>query len=144
VLIVDDNPHVVRLLARIVSASHPDVRVLKAFDGEKALEMARSESPDVILLDLIMPGMDGYDVLDQLAQSEATAQTQVIIISAHRIEEETALLQGEVQCIREGGFSLTEVLQVLQVLLPAITPLAAAAPGSVGVPPRVQSVRPAS
>lgn len=64
VLIVDDEPRNVRLLEAIVSPM--GVEVYTALNGTQALEMVASVSPDVILLDIVMPGMDGIEVCRQL------------------------------------------------------------------------------
>jgi DNA-binding response OmpR family regulator len=55
--------------------------VLPAVDGEEALRMARSEAPDIVLLDLIMPKLQGFEVLRALKADPATASTPVIILS---------------------------------------------------------------
>ncbi len=132
VLIVDDNPHVVRLLTRMLKASNPSLNVLEAFGGSEGLEIARSKRPDVVLLDLVMPEVDGYAMLDALNNDEAMAQTQVIIVSVRSIEQESALIRGEIRLERGEGLSLTEILQVLRATLSAITQQAAVALSNVG------------
>jgi CheY-like chemotaxis protein len=130
VLIVDDNPHVVRLLARMVRAINPTLRVLEAFGGREGLQVARSERPDVVLLDLIMPEMSGYAFLEKVKDDRILSGTQVIIVSVRSIEEESAPIAGEIRLGREGGLSLTEILQVLRATLSAVTQPAATVPSS--------------
>jgi signal transduction histidine kinase/CheY-like chemotaxis protein len=135
VLVVDDNPHVVRLLARMLKAGNPSLRVLEAFGGREGLEVARSERPDVVLLDLVMPEMNGYVLLEELANDEAMARTQVVIVSVRSVEEESVPIVGELRLEREAGFSLTEILQMLRAALSAITrPLAMAPPSAAALP----------
>ncbi len=141
VLIVDDNPHVVRLLTRIVKASCPGGRVLKAFGGEQAIEIARADRPDLVLLDLIMPDVTGYDVLRELAENKALAGMRVIVISARSLEDEAAPLIGELRLAWGAGFSLTRMLQMLRVTLPEATALGAMDPGDAAAFPGAQAVQ---
>lgn len=140
-LIIDDNPQVVRLLTRFVKAYNSGIKIFKAFNGQRGLEIARARQPDLIILDLIMPGMSGYEILTRLAEDEATAQTQIIIISAHSIEEETAPLMGEFKLVREAGLSLSQMLEILRAILPEVTRLATMAPDNVAKLQESQSVQ---
>ena len=138
VLVVDDNPHVVRLLARMLKASYSSVRVLEAFGGREGLEIARLERPDVILLDLLMPEMDGYTFLEEIAEDALMAETQIIIVSVRSVEEEAPPIMGELQVGREAGFSLTELLQTLDATLSAVTRSVVQAPSSAEALPEAQ------
>ncbi len=120
-LIVDDDVHIVRLLERLLQSQSQGLTVLEAFSGQEGLEAALSERPDLILLDLSMPGVSGYELLEHLKGDPSLAEIQVIIVSAHAMDQETAPLQGEVRLTRQAGFSLTEMLQMLQAVLPAVT-----------------------
>ncbi len=89
VLIVDDTPSNLSLLSDILRA---DYRVRVATDGPKALAIARTAAtqPDLILLDVMMPGMDGYEVCRQLKADPSTAAIPVIFVSAmSEVEDET-------------------------------------------------------
>ncbi len=135
VLIVDDDAHMVRLLARMVRAGNPSLHVLEAFDGKEGLQVARAQRPDLVFLDLVMPNMaDGYALLREIRQDETLAGTRVIVVSAHAVEEETAPMAGELRLGREAGFSLTDILQALQALLPVITRSAARLPAMAAAP----------
>lgn len=80
VLIVDDTPANLRLLAGILGEAGYQVRPVR--DGRMALSVARSNLPDIILLDIMMPEMDGYEVCRQLKADEKTKDIPVIFISA--------------------------------------------------------------
>lgn len=80
ILIVDDEASV-RTLLRYTLSSEP-YTLLEACDGEQALGLADLELPDLILLDVMMPGLDGLDVLRQLQQRERTRKISVIIVTA--------------------------------------------------------------
>ena len=79
VLIVDDEPQVIQFLAELYQASGAEV--LSCADGRQALEMARREQPDLVLLDVMMPGMDGYEICRALKEDERTQRIPVIMIT---------------------------------------------------------------
>jgi putative two-component system response regulator len=80
ILIVDDEPANMSLLSHLL---RPDYQVRAANSGENALRVATSEPrPDLILLDVMMPGMDGYTVLDRLRKNPATVDIPVIFVTA--------------------------------------------------------------
>lgn len=66
VLVVDDEPDVVKLITMSIKLQEPDWEVLAAYDGETALDLVADENPDVVLLDVAMPEMDGFQVLEQI------------------------------------------------------------------------------
>lgn len=130
VLVVDDNPHVVRLLARMLKAINPSLRVLEAFSGREGLEILRSEQPEVMLLDLLMPEMSGYELLEAMREDKSGAKPETIIVSVRSIEQEAAPLEGEVRLTRAVGLSLTEIIEALRALLSAVTRAGVTAPSS--------------
>ena len=71
VLLVDDDPEVLRLFARMLSSSERGYRLMQATSGERALDLMRERQPDVVLLDLIMPRMDGFQILQAKSQDPA-------------------------------------------------------------------------
>jgi signal transduction histidine kinase/DNA-binding response OmpR family regulator len=121
VLLIDDDPGFVRLLARVLTAASPALRIREASSGPEGLEIARSQRPDLIILDLLMPGMSGYTVLAALRRDETFARTDVILMSARDLEEENPALDGEVHLSYPGGFSLTQLAQCIQGFLAAVT-----------------------
>jgi two-component system, OmpR family, alkaline phosphatase synthesis response regulator PhoP len=80
VLVIDDEPDVL-LLCR-VNLGHAGFEVLEAQDGEHGIADAVAERPDVIVLDLMLPRMDGFDVLRTLREDERTRRTPVLVLSA--------------------------------------------------------------
>lgn len=83
VLIVDDEAAVTSWLADEISDRHSDFEVLQANDGYAAGEIVASAKPDVVILDLRMPGMDGFEVCRRIKSSTKTKQIAVIAITAH-------------------------------------------------------------
>ncbi len=86
ILVVDDEPDILSVL--VYHLSREGYRVATAVNGPGALSTAESERPDLIILDLMLPGMDGYQVLRDLRAEEATRQIPVILLTARREEEE--------------------------------------------------------
>lgn len=81
ILIVDDEPFNVDYLEQELEES--DIETIAAVNGKDALDKVRSESPDLILLDIMMPVMDGFEVLSRLKANPATRDLPVIVISAN-------------------------------------------------------------
>ena len=80
VLVIDDEAPI-RLLCR-VNLEAEGIEVLEAADGPSGLEKARSEVPDVVLLDVMMPGLDGWRVAEELLDDERTAQIPIVFLTA--------------------------------------------------------------
>ncbi|MFK5984040.1 MAG: sigma 54-interacting transcriptional regulator [Pseudomonadota bacterium] len=80
ILLVDDNPTNLQVLYQTLQGLN--FKILIAKNGEDALELANKSQPALILLDIMMPGMDGFEVLNKLKSNENTAQSVVIFLSA--------------------------------------------------------------
>jgi DNA-binding response OmpR family regulator len=94
-LIVDDEAPI-RLLCR-VNLEAEGIEVLEAADGVSGLELARSERPDAILLDVMMPGLDGWNVAERLLTEEGTSAIPIIFLTAR------ADLRDRVRGMDAGG-----------------------------------------
>jgi CheY-like chemotaxis protein len=81
-LYVEDNPANMKLVVQIIQR-HPGIRLLTAEDGYKGIEIAREFLPDVILMDINLPGINGFEALKILRSDPATAQIPVIALSAN-------------------------------------------------------------
>jgi two-component system alkaline phosphatase synthesis response regulator PhoP len=80
ILAVDDERHIVRLVQ--VNLERQGYEVVTAFDGKEALEKVESENPDLIVLDVMMPYMDGFEVLQNLKKNQNTRDIPVIMLTA--------------------------------------------------------------
>jgi signal transduction histidine kinase/CheY-like chemotaxis protein len=83
ILIVDDDPEAVQMLARMILTAPRPYQVLRASRPRRALELMRERQPDLVLLDMYMPEMSGFELLRIKAQDPAIAKIEVIAISAH-------------------------------------------------------------
>src|SRR5919112_1113245 len=80
ILAVDDERHIVRLVE--VNLQRAGYEVVTAYDGREALEKVKSETPDLVVLDVMMPYMDGFEVLKNLKADPTTAEIPVIMLTA--------------------------------------------------------------
>lgn len=91
ILVVDDDPDLVEVLGKRLKANR--YQVVTAYDSEEGLEKARSESPDLIILDVMMPGMDGAAMAASLRENDSTSKIPVIFLTGI-VEREEAEEQG--------------------------------------------------
>ncbi len=97
-LIVDDDPESIRLMRRTLEAR--GFTVVEAHDGRQGLAAARERRPGLILLDLIMPVMDGFDTLQHLREDPRTADVPVVVLTAKDLtDEDRDRLGGKVQAL---------------------------------------------
>ena len=96
VLVVDDDPNLVPMLQEMLLGE--PCTLLTALNGEEGLKLALNERPDVVLLDLMMQGMNGFDVLEKLQANPATADIPIIILTAKDVTaEESKFLKRHTQ-----------------------------------------------
>jgi CheY-like chemotaxis protein len=114
VLVVDDNVQAVELVATVLEAE--GYSVLRAYGGAEAIEVARSARPDLVILDLIMPQVSGFEVAHALRESEDTACIPILVLTAKDLTaEDHARLNGAVSAIlAKASFSRGELLAELR------------------------------
>ena len=86
ILVVDDEPDILSLL--VYQLSREGYRISTAVDGRSAVSTALEDRPDLIVLDLMLPAMDGYQVLRELRENERTSEIPVLLLTARREEED--------------------------------------------------------
>ena len=103
VLIIDDNPDDAHLVRRILEA-RKTYRVFHSNDPWDGLAQARQRRPDLIILDMMMPGLDGIGVLEELKLDKRTEQIPVIVVSAKDVSlEERQRFMGQVAAVYQKG-----------------------------------------
>ncbi len=107
----DDNRELLRLLLSAAGYS-----VLEASNGHDCLEMVRKEPPDLIMVDLSMPGIDGWGVLREIQSDPRTARIPCVAVTAHDAQRETVLESGFVEYVSKP-FRTGELLRVVGELL---------------------------
>jgi CheY-like chemotaxis protein len=120
---VDDDPRMARILSRVIQATGRDCRVIRAYEGQEGLREMRRQHPDLVLLDLVMPGIDGYSVLTQMRKDAELCHIPVAVITAHtHTPEEERRLGGRMLSVYAGaGFTNEEALTYLRSILDAVT-----------------------
>ncbi|WP_431066532.1 response regulator [Methylotuvimicrobium sp.] len=100
VLVVDDDPKSVELLSAYLL--EPGYIVLKAYGGMDGIALAKRQRPDLLVLDLMMPGINGFDVVETLKQNPETADIPIVVVTAKTLAaEDRAVLNGNVAAIME-------------------------------------------
>jgi threonine synthase len=118
IAIVDDHPDVRQLIRRIL-ISQGNYTLFEASTGKEALEVAKQEHPNLMILDLMMPEMDGFSVLDALQQNPDTAEIPVIVLTAKELtSEEKQRLQGHIRAMmQKGEFQGDDLIDEVRALL---------------------------
>jgi PAS domain S-box-containing protein len=116
-LYVEDNPANMKLVEQII-ARHPDMRLLTAVNGNLGIEIARESLPDVILMDINLPGINGFEALKILRADRATAHIPVIAISANAmpLDIENGMKAGFFRYLTKP-IKVTEFIEALDVSL---------------------------
>jgi DNA-binding response OmpR family regulator len=117
ILAIDDDPMALELVDAILSGE--GFRVLKAYGGEEGLAVARREMPSLVILDLLMPEVDGFAVVERLRADAATAAMPIVILtSMHLSADEKARLNGQIASLaRKGEFSRAAFIELIERLL---------------------------
>jgi CheY-like chemotaxis protein len=125
VLIVDDEPEVLQLFSRMLDSHTRPFSILRAEDGLRAMELIHACHPDLVLLDLAIPGLSGFEVLAALKQSPNLAGTKVIVTSAQDPTGEP-VVSDHLSVYRSSGFSSKELIEIIgslaETLLPFLKP----------------------
>lgn len=113
ILVVDDDPAILALHARIVADHLPGCRVVTAANGRLALEAMARRRPDLVLLDLMMPEVDGMEVLRAMQEQEATRGVPVIVLTAQTLtgQDMERLQRGVAAVLGKGLFTAGETLE---------------------------------
>jgi CheY-like chemotaxis protein len=116
-LVVDDDPQVVDLVRQLLDDEPYEIAA--ATDGQEALEAVAEKRPDVILLDLLMPRMDGFTVIEHLQHDSQSRDIPVIVLTAKTLTatEQTMLDQHVRMVIQKGGLDRGALIQELRSLL---------------------------
>ncbi len=119
ILLVDDEPAILEMHARIIQTKFPACRVLRANNGREALDAIRHELPNLVLLDLMMPELDGFGVLNAMRLDQITRNMPVVILTGQVLTEEdiARLNQGVAAILQKGIFSIEETMAHVEAAL---------------------------
>ncbi len=136
ILIVDDEPEALQLFWRMLNSAGRDYRVLTAPNGREALKVLREDHPDAVLLDLVMPDMDGFAFLEAQKQDPLLNTIPVVLVSACDPTGQP-VVSDTLAVMRGGGLTVPQVLASIEALTRLLAPAdgnsrpapAAASPG---------------
>jgi signal transduction histidine kinase/DNA-binding response OmpR family regulator len=117
ILVIDDDPAAQYVLKKVLTGTM--YSVIEASDGEEGLRLAQEEQPDIICLDLIMPGMNGFETLRLLKLDPATSHIPVIIVTSKNLDEEERrqLGQGAISILQKEGVSRMAAMEKIKEAL---------------------------
>jgi CheY-like chemotaxis protein len=121
ILLVDDDNEVLQLFARMLKSGDQNFTILRARTGQRALEMMHERTPDIVLLDLIMPGMDGFQVLERKNADAKIKDIPVVIVSS-RDPSGSPLVSNTIVIGKKGGFSVRELLDCMKAFSSVVAP----------------------
>jgi CheY-like chemotaxis protein len=110
VLVVDDDPDALRLFSRMLHVCDSTLEVVTASSGEEALHQLRHTPPDLMLLDIVMPGVDGWQVLQLMTQDRKMRQVPTFFVSAQDLADQPPLSRFLLVTMDEG-LSLSRLLR---------------------------------
>lgn len=116
ILFIEDEPTLQKTLGRALE--NDGYQVSSALDGQSGLALVKEAKPDLVLLDLILPKMDGFEVLKKIKEDEATKDIPVIILTNLESPEdvEKALSQGATNYLVKANYELDDVIKKIKAL----------------------------
>ncbi|MBN1991298.1 MAG: response regulator, partial [Anaerolineae bacterium] len=123
ILIIDDDRDFIQLVKRMLAATGQTFQVNHAYDGEEGLTAIRAQQPDLVLLDLILPNMDGFQVLEQMHHEPGLTNIPVILLTASSLAEDPFTRpNSQIVIHRSDGLYPAEVLSCLRAVMDVLEP----------------------
>ena len=120
ILVVDDEPDVLRLFRRILASSGRDYRVLRASSAIQALQIMRQGTPDVVLTDLIMPEMDGFQLIAEM-QADPVLRDIPIVVTSARDPSGQPIVSKSLAVVRGDGIAMPQLLATIEALVKTLS-----------------------
>ncbi|MEQ8673667.1 MAG: hybrid sensor histidine kinase/response regulator [Aggregatilineales bacterium] len=125
VLIVDDDLGFVQLVQRTIETlqmreqpdSPPELRIFRAYDGQQAMDVIYNQQPDLLLLDLAMPDMSGFEVIEKVRADPTLASMSIILLTATRYVESETQFGTDLSIYQSEGLNPAQVLRCINVLV---------------------------
>ena len=117
ILIVEDDKFLRELIVR--KLTQEDFKVSEAIDGEEGIKKIKEEKPDLVLLDLILPGIDGFEVLARMKEEPSLSSIPVIILSnlGQKDDVEKGLKMGAADYLIKAHFTPAEIIEKIRIVL---------------------------
>lgn len=121
IMIIDDNRDIVRLFSQTLRSLEAGYHIRSAYSGAEGLALMREQPPDLLMLDVLMPEMDGFAVIEAMQASADLAAVPIVLISAKGASESiTPDIQGDITLRRQGGYSPIELVSCVQALIDSL------------------------
>jgi CheY-like chemotaxis protein len=117
VLIADDDPDEVRLVELMLTAMPRPYRILRAYDGQAALRVMDETLPDIVLLDLLMPGLAGYEVLRCMRTNSRLRSIPVVVVSALDRSDASITIDTPIELSYRPGLDIVAAMRCLRGLI---------------------------
>jgi signal transduction histidine kinase/DNA-binding response OmpR family regulator/ABC-type sugar transport system substrate-binding protein len=129
ILVVDDDPGILEFHTRLIRQQLADCRVVQARHGREALAVMQQTRPDLVLLDLMMPELDGFGLLQAMRGQETTRDVPVIVLTAQALDEDdmARLNRGVAAILSKGLFGSNDILAHIESVLSSTRTRASAA-----------------
>lgn len=117
ILVIEDDPSLQKVLQEFLTAD--GFEPIEAMDGEKGAELAKKDIPDLILLDIILPKKDGYEVLKELKEDQKTKNIPIILLTnlGSPADVEKAIKLGATTYLTKADYKLEEVTRKIREIL---------------------------
>ena len=117
ILVIEDDKFLRELISRKLLKEGYDIS--EAIDGEEGIKKIKEKKPDLVLLDLILPGIDGFEVLSRMKEDSSSSSTPVIILSnlGQKEDVEKGLKLGAVDYLIKAHFTPGEIIEKIKVAL---------------------------
>jgi DNA-binding response OmpR family regulator len=121
ILLVDDDQEALLLFARIISATRPAYHVIRASTGRQAIALMRERKPDVVLLDMVLPDIDGFQVLKEKGDDASIDAIPVVVVSSTDYSR-APVVSDTLVISRNGGLSVREFLACIRTVTGILAP----------------------
>ncbi len=116
ILVIDDDMGVVQMVQRTLEYRRPDLLIRRAYNGQQALEMMQTSAPDLVLLDLVMPTMSGFDVITRMKGNPQLQEIPIILLTATKYIFSDDETRGQLRINQRDGLKPMEVLKLLNTI----------------------------
>jgi two-component system, OmpR family, alkaline phosphatase synthesis response regulator PhoP len=124
VLVVDDDPSIRKMIIAALRRDRAEYTFVEAANGQEALDVMRDQLPDVVVLDLMMPLVSGWDVLRERADDEELKKIPVIVVSANRDPEVANAVQGGICAFLPKPFDIGALSALVRsCITPSVSPV---------------------
>lgn len=118
VLVVDDDPSIRKMIVAALRREPTNYAFLEAPNGREALDIMRAEQPNVVVLDLMMPVLSGWDVLKERAEDDALRKIPVIVVSANRDADLVTAMSSDICAFLPKPFDIGSLAALVRSCVP--------------------------